>query len=523
MCSVTDTFTIRNLIGPEELVTSSALVGRLVKSGVKADNARQMLRRHSARDGIWRSNLTFQTNGRLFCHEKFRGTDNFIKQIIPILEKERPSFHRTLQKLLRDGVLLRPHAEMLLATPIEKKKTRYSSFDTDMAAFEEILAGRIEVKDTIGERLVSLKLHGKPASSAAGLEAQTAYQVEISLTNILVEHFRQQNLISWNGLVGTDVHQGLVAFNNYPFFAATFSHLAPLKRWNETRNKSVPTPVVFHVCYNPCTIWDVDGFLERMSRAGVNKSSRLSMLGIIAAPDFTGDAWNKAKKEGLLAVNLRQLFGEPAFEAIVKIQELLKNVAGDPAMVKDGEYDVLLKAIENVKTNPFIVDLKSLGFEVLAGFLINYDGWQEVVLNIKVPCTLPDGKTEREIDVSGQKESWDKVCIIECKAEAGNKPLSGEYVRKFFTETVPAFLKVKCPVKKPSHCRAEIWTTGTVTSEAEDALKVISLGKFIHPALVGKTQLIERLPKTLGSTKRLIETIAELGNTNTNQQPTSVA
>jgi hypothetical protein len=84
-------------------------------------------------------------------------------------------------------------------------------------------------------------------------------------------------------------------------------------------------------------------------------------------------------------------------------------------------------------------------------------------------------------------------------------------------------LKVKCPVKKHSHCRAEIWTTGTVTSEAEDALKAINLGKFIHPALVGKNQLIERLPKTLGSTKRLIETIAELGNTNTNQQPTSVA
>jgi hypothetical protein len=523
VCSVTETFTIRNLIGPEELLTSSSLVGRLVKKGVKYDNARQMLRRNSVRDGIWRSNLTFQTNGRLFCHEKFRGSENFIKQIIPILAKERPTFHRTLQKLLTDGVLLRPHAEMLLSCPIEKRKTRYSSFDADMAAFEEIRAGRVEVKDTIGERLVGMKLCGKPASSAAGLEAQTAYQVEVSLTNILVEHFRQQNLISWNGLVGADIHQGLVAFNNYPFFAATFSYLAPLKRWNEARQKSIPTPVVFHVCYNPCTIWDMDGFLERMARAGVNKSSRLNILGIIAASDFTGEAWLKAKKEGLLAVNLRQLFGEPAFEVIVKIQELLKNVAGDPKMVKDGEYDVLLKAIESIKTNPFIVDLKSLGFEVLAGFLVNYEGWEEVQLNVKVPCTLLEGVTEREIDVSGQRESWDKVCIIECKAEAGNKPLSGECVRKFFTETVPAFLKVKCPVKKPSYCRAEIWTTGTVTSEAENALKVISLGKYIKPALVGKAQLIEKLPKTLGSTKRLIETIAELGNTNTTQQPTSLA
>jgi hypothetical protein len=514
---VTDIFNLRNLIGPEELVTSSSLIGRCVAKGIKSDNARQFVRRNSGRDGIWRSELTFQANGRLFCHEKFRGTEHFINQIIPILAKERPGLHRALQKLLNDEVLLRPHAEMLLACPIATKKTRYSSFDVDVAALEEIKVGSIECKDTIGERLVSRKISGQVASAAAGLKAQTAFQVEVSLTNILIEHFRQQNLISWNGSVGTDIHHGLVPFNNYPFFAASFSHLAPLKRWNDDRKKSVPTPVVFHVCLNPCTIWDVEGFLDRMARAGANKSSRLNILGIIAASEFTGGAWEKAKKEGLLAVNLRQLFGEQAFEAIVKIQELLQNVAGDPKKAKDGEFDGLLKTIESVKTNPFIVDLKSLAFEVLAGFLVKYESWEEVQLNVKVPCSLPEGETEREIDVSGQKESWDKVCLVECKAESGNKPLSGEYVRKFFTETVPAFLKAKCPVKKPSSCRAEIWTTGTVTDEANNALKAISLGKYIQPALIGKAQLIERLPKTLGSTKRLIETIAELGNTNTNQ------
>jgi hypothetical protein len=122
--------------------------------------------------------------------------------------------------------------------------------------------------------------------------------------------------------------------------------------------------------------------------------------------------------------------------------------------------------------------------------------------------------TEREVDVSGQKQSWNEVRIIECKAESGDKPLSGQYVRKFFTETVPAFLKIKCPSNNPSVCHAEIWTTGTVTNEALGALNEIKLGKYIKPALVGKTQLIDSLPKTLGSIKRLIETIAELGNTN---------
>jgi hypothetical protein len=140
--------------------------------------------------------------------------------------------------------------------------------------------------------------------------------------------------------------------------------------------------------------------------------------------------------------------------------------------------------------------------------LVKNQGWEEVQLNLKVPLELPEGVTEREVDVSGQKNSWDEVCIIECKAEAASKPLEGAYVRKFFTQTVPAFLKAKCGEKTPSQCRAEIWTTGIVSDDAENALKEIPLKKFIQPQLVGRDRLAQRLPPTLESTKRLIQTIA---------------
>lgn len=95
--------------------------------------------------------------------------------------------------------------------------------------------------------------------------------------------------------------------------------------------------------------------------------------------------------------------------------------------------------IEALKTNPFISDLKSLAFEALSGLLIKYDHWEEVQLNLRVPFQLSEGATEREVDVSGQQDSWDKVCIIECKAEAGTKPLAPEYVRKFYRKLCPLF------------------------------------------------------------------------------------
>ena len=137
----------------------------------------------------------------------------------------------------------------------------------------------------------------------------------------------------------------------------------------------------------------MEGFAARIERSGDNKTSRLKFLGVLAAPDFENAAWKRAKEEGFLVINLRQLFGEFAFEAIVLIQELLKSVCGDPAQAKDGGYEELRKMLEGLKTNPFIVDLKSLAFETLSGLLLRNDGWEEVQLNLKVPFRLPVGVT----------------------------------------------------------------------------------------------------------------------------------
>ncbi len=336
---MTSNFDLTHHVRGEELLTSSELIGRCVAAGFAQVNARQLVRRGSSRNGVWRSEkLVLQNNSRLFCHSSFKGSQKFITLLLPILAQERPGLHRVLRKLLLDEVVLKPHAQMLLASPIDAKKVRYPTYESEIAALEEILAGQLEAEGTLGERLVMKKLSGTMSSSAAGLSAQTAFQVEIALTNILIEYFRRQNFISWNAVVGREVQGGLIPFNNYPFFAATFSWISPLARWDPAAGKSKPTPVVFHACAGPCTVWDVEGLAARIERAGANKTSRLGIMGIVAAANFEPDAWKKAKEEGFLAINLRQLFGDFAFDAILQVQELLKNVCGDPKKAKDDEY-----------------------------------------------------------------------------------------------------------------------------------------------------------------------------------------
>ena len=507
---MTTLFSLGAIIGPNELLTSSALIARCVDRGFKAAHARQLVRRGAMRNGIWRSEkLSLPGNGRLFAHQQFRGNAGFMAQLLPMLSEYRPGLFRVAKKLEQDDVLIKPHARLLLATPNDPQKTSYPSYEEELGTLEELNICRVEARGAGAERLASHRVAGTPMSSAAALAARTRLQIEEALAGILTDHFRFQNFVSWNPFPAQEPREQLFPFNNYLFTAVTFTWLSPLIRWEDTKRK--PMPVIFHVTSGKCTRWDVDAFLTRIERAGANKTSKLRALGVVAARYFEREAWKKAQEAGLMTINLHQLFGEEAFEVIVKVQELLKNVAGDPDRARPEEYQALSKTLESLATNPFITDLKSLAFECVSAFLIKHEGWEEVSLNLKVPFSLPEGATEREVDVSGQKSGWDEVCVIECKAEHQNKPLDEQFVRKFFTQTVPAFLKAKCPIRNPSHCRAEIWTTGVVSEAAKNVLDGLKLKKFIQPALVGRDQLIANLPKTLQPISRLIQTISQTG------------
>jgi len=348
----------------------------------------------------------------------------------------------------------------------------------------------------------------------------TALSTEASLSHILIDHLRRQNLISWNESVQRDPATGTAHFNNYPFSAARFSWLSPVLGWAQGSSKPKPIPVLFHVSATECKNWDVDGFVERIKRAGANQTSKRRFLGVIAAPSFQTEAFQQSRKEGFLTMNLRDLFGEAAFNVIVECEKLLKFEVGPGESAINENY--LSNALEGLRNNPFIADLKALAFETASAFALKQEGWEEVTLNSKVPFRLPKGNTERELDVSAQKHSWDQIYLIECKAEPSDEPLSDEYVRKFFTESVPAFLAHKATSRNPSHCRAEIWTTGIVTDLARDALKTLQLKSHIKPNLLGRTEILEKLPRGSDSIKRLINVIAETGKkSRRHQTPTN--
>ena len=116
-------------------------------------------------------------------------------------------------------------------------------------------------------------------------------------------------MIGWTSSTDTGRETGTVLFNDYAFSAFSFSWLDPLVRRN-VGQKPKPTPVLIDVFSRECDVHDTEGLVHRLRHIGANRNARMPLLGVIAAHTFTDDAWNAAKRSGLLAINWRSTCGK---------------------------------------------------------------------------------------------------------------------------------------------------------------------------------------------------------------------
>jgi len=317
------------------------------------------------------------------------------------------------------------------------------------------------------------------------------------------------NWITWGTLPPSGRAGTLTSFNNIVFDHAAYSRLGPLLRFSTRSVQPVPTPVLFDVHADCCETYDVQSFLERMARAGANKTTRLPILGVLAATDFSKTAWREGKSAGLMMVNFRMLFGESALEVMVAVEKSLQRICSNAGQPDPGAVEHLAATLEMTAANPIIQDLRSISFEVLAGLLLGMGGWEGVELNCKVPFRLADGSVvEREVDVAANRKGGEELYLIECKGEAQGQSLDPEYVRKFFCEAVPAYVRLRRAICPPRVVQAEIWTTGDVGEAARLRLKQLKLPSTLKPALRDGQELKESLPRSLHGCRRLLAAIA---------------
>jgi hypothetical protein len=458
-----------------ELLTSSELIARLRQEGLSDANARKIISRNSNTNGVWRSqDLRLARDERLFGKKEFCSDPSFLTAVGEKLHKtSRKGFARCLVALGQEPVVHRVNLIRLLAVPAEgggqkDRSTTTPPYENELAGLRELRA-RLIHQGTALESIVA-----PPYADSGSLDSFANYaaqqlRFEALLTRFLVDRLRRQNMVSWNRVELPNVEKPYVVFNRHLFSGYGFSYLSSIVRWKEAAERPTPCPVLIDCYHDQCTLPYVESFLQRIERATIRGRRRLPVLCLIAARDFDVDAWKCARRAGLMTVSFRQMFGDEALEAMAQVEQLLNGLGRETLAEGEQRFQRIAKLFDDLKTNPVISDLRSIGFEAVSGLILQAQGFEGVEPGRVVPWQ----NTARDVDVFGLR--GDELRIIECKAYHRKKSLSVEDVRKFFTQTVPALKRwLRNTERSFSKCTASIWTTGPKGKDAGDFLYGLS-------------------------------------------------
>ena len=481
---------LSTFISGDEVLTSSQLLRRLRDHfGGNESANRTRLARATNTPAVWRSNsLLLPKNQRLFTRRTFFRSPQFFTTVATVLETERPGLSRLLHCLGKVEFLHETQARKLLAAPVQESGA-FPGLERDLLALNEL---GVSIRKCGSHRYVcrSDPLDARVFDASAELTLGELRR-ESLLTRVLVNRLARQNMLSWNGTNLPCRDQLGSEFNNQLFTAFGFSYLSPLLQFKDI--KPSPCPVLFEVYAGECSKKQVESFVHRSERAVLRRGKGRRFLGVIAARWFVKDAWDYARERGIMAINLVQMFGDEALEAMALAEQLMGGFQNE-AITHD--LTSLFAAIGELKTNPVVVDLYSIGFEAFAGLALRDRGYGELAFGTIVPFQ----KTTRDVDVHARKQN--ELTVIESKAYHAKKPLDPSEVKKFFTETLPSYIawwRARNGNREPDRVRAEIWTTGSIGKDAEDKLAELNLKPYVVPKFCGQKEMLEGLSFEIGS------------------------
>ncbi len=491
-----------NLFNGNIVLTSSEIVKRLTATGKTDHNARQIISRAAGDKTLWRTiDLKLSQGGRLFSLPEHIGTPRFSQELAAKLKENRPGIARLLEAFADRPVIHKVEAMKLLAVG-DSSKVEKRTYDREVLALREIGIETVQA-GTVLESLVQKGFSLEADELAAWTTEELRKQVVV--TRIILERLRRQAIASWNLGEYPDHQQSYVVFNKQIFSGFSFSYLAPVTRFSESK-KPIGCPILIDVQWDTIRENHLDSLLQRIKRATHRGKSKQSVLAVIAGLDFTREAFIEARRNGLIVMSLRQEFGEEALTSMIAVEELIQavSIGGATDEVMASRFNTFADTIEELKTNPVVVDLRSLAMEATTGFIVRSLGYETVELGLNVPWK----NTQRDVDVFGFQ--GDELRIIECKAHHGGHSLAEVDVSKFFTETVPALKAyLRDSGRSFETCVAEIWTTGPRGQVAADLFNRLSIPKSDRWNIVTQRALCDLVPSRIAS--RVVPLLQTLG------------
>ena len=303
--------------------------------------------------------------------------------------------------------------------------------------------------------------------------------VEIMRSHDITERIILDGMREWSRKIGLASYnkirirgdEDLKPIGPFAFDLAGPSYLLPLQR-----RATKPGFVVADVFAEGILTKDQIQFFLRKSNILKSTLKDTGILPILVAEGFTGEALTAGHSAGVILATPKDLFGKRVGAAISSLCEVLK----DSARYASSSPERLTKLLDSIfDIEGRSLNLRGVLFELIAAYLARRSA-ASIDMNV-IARNVENGETA-EIDVQAITHQGSSVTAIECKGKNPGGSLSVEEVNKWLKKipTIRTHYRSQTSLREAVY-RFEIWTSGTIDSDALDLLKKEKEQRVKHP------------------------------------------
>lgn len=212
---------------------------------------------------------------------------------------------------------------------------------------------------------------------------------------------------------------------------------------------------------------EAEAFIGKCNLATSTQEAR-PILPMMLGYHFTREALSLLKGKGILAVVLKDFFGDELSEALQDLVKMLTDIGERISVNPDRLIAVMdnLSKIEGAANN-----LRGDLFELIMGMLAK----DIEVGDLKTGELRRDPITGRSVEIDVQIDrGYDKgILVIECKAKNSRAMVSENDIRKWYKDRVPLIFSIlnndQKSAKKPIHF--ELWSNGQFVNSGSSWLR----------------------------------------------------
>ena len=214
----------------------------------------------------------------------------------------------------------------------------------------------------------------------------------------------------------------------------------------------------------PVTVQALRPFLTKCKTLRSVRNLAPSMQ-IFVADNYTPDAFDLAKKQGIIPATTQNLFGSEVGESLAELISILSDAAEHS--VEPEAFDRLLTSLSRIEGTS--IQLRGALFEFIAADLARKTIAPNVRMNQNI--RTGDGK-ETEADVIAIRENH-SVCFIECKGYNPNSTIPDDLVIRWLHHNIPILYDFsrKHPDWSKLSIHFELWITGSISHDAKRAIE----------------------------------------------------